>query len=287
MNVFERSWEVTKATFSVMLHNKKMIWFAVADAVLSVLAFIPAIVIGLMLGGVVQGKGATSVLMLSILAAYFIAYFFTVFFDVAVVYTAKREFEKKHATTGEIISFTFKRMKSIIGWALINGSVGLILKSLKGRSRNGRSNPIGHLLSGLLSSAWSVLIIFVIPSIVYENKGPIKAVKTSFNTVRRTWGELLIRYFGLGLVQGGVVFVGLLVFSIVGFIGYDLGLVYIMAGAFVLFIIYSIIVGIIFAVANQVFDTALYEYVHHGKVPGEYKEETLKHAFKSRKGGFI
>ncbi|MFW5852764.1 MAG: DUF6159 family protein, partial [Nanoarchaeota archaeon] len=232
MNVFERSWEVTKATFSVMLHNKKMIWFAVADAVLSVLAFIPAIVIGLMLGGVVQGKGATSVLMLSILAAYFIAYFFTVFFDVAVVYTAKREFEKKHATTGEIISFTFKRMKSIIGWALINGSVGLILKSLKGRSRNGRSNPIGHLLSGLLSSAWSVLIIFVIPSIVYENKGPIKAVKTSFNTVRRTWGELLIRYFGLGLVQGGVVFVGLLVFSIVGFIGYDLGLVYIMAGAF-------------------------------------------------------
>ena len=283
MNVFERSWEVTKSTFSVMLKNKKMMWFAIADAVLSVMVFIPAIFIGLMIGGIFQGNGATSFLVISLLLAYFLAYFFTVFFDVAVVYTAKREFANKHATTGEIIRFTFTRMKAIIGWTLINGTVGMVLKAAKGKSSQnsrGRGMATG-LIANLLGAAWSILTIFVIPSIVYENKGPINAIKSSFHTVKKTWGELIIRWFGLGIVESGVMTLGLIVFGLIGFIGYDLGSIYILAGAIMLFVIYAIVVAIVFAIANQVFDTALYEYVHKGKVPGSYKEETLKNAFRS------
>ena len=285
MNVFSRSWEVTKSTFSVMLKNKKMFWFAIADGFLSVLAFAPAIFVGIMLAFIDGAPG--TLFILSIIFGYFLAYFFTVFFDVAVVYTAKREFSNKHANTGEILGFTFSRLKPIIGWTLINGTIGLVLKGAKGKGRNGQRNAGGGIISNLLGAAWSILTIFVIPNIVYENKGPINAIKDSFATVKRTWGELLVRWFGLGIAESLVLIPGLVLFGLIGFLGFELGITPLLAGAIILFVIYSIVVAVVFTIANQVFDTALYEYVKNGKVPANYKEDTLKNAFKSPRNGFI
>lgn len=289
MNAFARSWEVSKATFSVMLKNKKMFWFVILDIILSISAFIPALIFGLMLAIIAPGENLpVTILIIFILIGYFIAYFFTVFADVAVVYTAKREFENSHANTGEILKFTFSRLKAIISWTLINGTVGLVLKMSKGkggdtsRNRGFNMNSASRgLMGSLLGAAWSILIVFVIPSIVYENKGSIHAIKTSFNTVKETWGELLIRWFGLGMVQGLVTTAGFLLFGFIGFIGFDFGITPLLIFAIVSFFLFSVSVTIIFAIANQVFDTALYEYVHNKKIPSGYTEENLKNAFMS------
>ena len=45
-------------------------------------------------------------------------------------------------------------------------------------------------------------------------------------------------------------------------------------------LIYSILIIIIFKVANDIFNTALYVYATKGKIPSEYNRETLKNAFK-------
>ena len=280
-NVFKRSWEVTKVTFSVMLKNKKMFWFVVVDNVLSLMAFIPLIIVGLLIGGLLPGDiPIAPFIAASLLVGYFLSYIFTVFFDVCTVYAARKEFADDHAETGEIMGFAFSRLGRIIMWALLSGTVGLALKAMKGKGRRGGRGMARRAAGGILGAAWSILTVFVIPEIVYKDSRPIAAIKNSFNTVRKTWGELLIRWFGLNMIEGILSFILLLFFGVIGFSAMEMGMEWLLVVAVLGYIIVQIPIVITFAIANQVYDAALYEYAHTGKVPGSYKEEMLKDAFK-------
>ena len=280
-NIFKRSWEVTKVTFSVMLKNKKMFWFVIVDNVLSLMAFIPLILVGLFIGGLIPGDiPMVPFIAASLLVGYFLSYIFTVFFDVCTVYAAKKEFSDDHAETGEIISFAFSRLGRIILWALLSGTVGLALKAMKGKGGRGGRGMARRAAGGILGTAWSILTIFVIPEIVYRDSRPIAAIKNSFGTVKKTWGELLIRWFGLNMVEGIISVVFLLFFGVIGFTGLELGIQGLLVAAFLGYIIVQIPIVITFAIANQVYDAALYEYAHTGKVPGSYDEDMLKNAFR-------
>lgn len=283
-NVFKRSWEVTKITFSVMLKNKKMFWFVVLDDILSLMSFLPLVIVALIAAGLIGPDMPVAPLFaIAMLVGYFLSYIFTVFFDVCTVYTAKREFSGEHANTGSILGFAFSRLPRIIMWALFSGTVGLLLKAVKKRKGRGISGILSSLAGGLLSMAWSIVTVFVIPEIVYRDSRPITAIKNSFNTVKQTWGELLIRWFGLNVIQSIVSFISFASFGLLGFTAFEMGMIGLMISAIVGFILVQVLIVATFAIANQVYDTALYEYAHTGRVPGSYSEEMLKDAFKDRR----
>ena len=128
---------------------------------------------------------------------------------------------------------------------------------------------------------WSIITIFVVPAMVYHDLGPIDAIKKSVEVFRKTWGESLIRFFGLGLVEFVLLALGALLTLALALVGASLGLFFILT-VFFLAVLYFLAVVIVFSVANSVFNTTLYYYASTGKVPHGIDREIMKNAFVSR-----
>lgn len=288
MNAFTRSWKITQLTFRVINQDRELIWFALLAFIFSTLftvaMVVPSVLPTLMEEGVSQDSLQIFQYII-IFLTYFGLAFIATFFNVCVVYTTKVRFEGGNATFGQSMSFAFTKLGLIFKWSLLSATVGLILKVLDNlASRLGKGGQIvASILIGLVGMAWSIVSIFVVPVLVYEGLGPIDAVKKSTQVIRKTWGESLIRHFGLGLIQF-FVFVLIIVLSF--------GLTYVLANAFEVIglligigvgALLMLLAGLIFSVANTIFNTALYVYANKSLVPTGFDEETVKDAFAKKR----
>lgn len=286
MEAFKRSWEITKLTFDVIKKDKEMLLFPIMAGIFSLL-FIVAMVVPTILtsligavGGEVMGTFVYGILFIIYLGLAFIA----TFFNVCVVYTAKTRFEGKNATFAESIKFAMSKVHLIFLWSLVSATVGLILRMIDSMAeRAGKGGQVFfQILSSMLGMAWSIITIFVIPGMVYHDLTPFKAIKKSINTLKKTWGESLIRYFALGMAQFIFILVGILIAIPLFLIMSALGVMGIIV-AIILTVIYFLGVILVFQVANTVFNTALYVYADQGKVPSGYSKEVLQKAFRNKK----
>lgn len=282
--VFKRSYEITKLSFTVIWKDKEMLLFPIFSSIFS-LAFVlvmlfPTIISALLSGTSFEGG---VLFYVSLFIIYAGLAFIATFFNVCVVYTAKKRFAGGNATFFESIGFAFSRVLNIFLWSLLSATVGIILRMIENAGRNaGRGGQlITSLLSGILGMAWAVITVFVVPAMVYDNIGPIKAIKKSFKSIKKTWGESLIRYYGLGLFQFLVILLSLIVLVPITLISFSVN-VYLGVGIVMFAIFYLLLVVLVFGIANTVFNTALYEYAKSGKVPGNFNKEVLSHAFKKR-----
>ncbi len=278
---FSRSWRLTKLSFSVIGADKEMLLFPLLGGIFSLLYTIaliwPTILVDL---NTADGLGALEYVVLFL--AYFGLAFIATFFNVCVVYTTRTRFEGGDATFMESIQFAMSRLGQIVAWALVSATVGLLLRMLDQVAE--RFGAIGEailrMIVGLLGMAWSVITLFVIPTMVYENVGPKEAIKRSADTLRQTWGESLIRHYGLGLIQFMFIMLGVFLsaglFAMLGQTGFGIGL------AIMLSFVWFIGVIMVFSVANTVFNTALYAYANGGKVQGGFDEDTIQGAFRQK-----
>jgi hypothetical protein len=135
------------------------------------------------------------------------------------------------------------------------------------------------ILRGLLATAWNVVTLFVVPAMVYQDLGPIDAIKSSMDTLRNTWGESLARHYGMGLASFLFTLPGILggVLIVVAMgSGLPVGVGVAMLAAVGLYILG---VALVFNVANAVFNTALYHYATSRQVPAGFSPEVLQGAF--------
>ena len=289
-NMFSRSWEITKLSFDVMKKDKELLLFPLFSIIFSML-FIAALlfptVITFLIGGGTAGtmQGLYYVL---IFITYLGLAFIATFFNVCVVYTAKKRFEGGNSRFGEALKFAFSKIHLIFMWSLLSATVGLILRILDNMAN--KSKGIGRVLLKILVSVlgmgWSIITIFVVPAMVYNNLSPFAAIKKSVQTLKKTWGESLIRHLGLGLIQGIFILLGLVAIVLSVFLMIKVNVA---IGALILIIaiIYIIVVALIFTVANSIFNTALYEYAEKGKIPAGYNKEVMQGAFKEQKKNFL
>ncbi|MFZ1805617.1 MAG: DUF6159 family protein [Cyclobacteriaceae bacterium] len=288
MNAFTRSWKITQLTFRVINQDRELIWFAMLSFIFSslfaVAMIVPSVVPTIMAEGLSQDSLQVFQYII-IFLTYFGLAFIATFFNVCVVYTTKIRFEGGNATFGESMRFAFTKLGLIFQWSLLSATVGLLLKILDNlASRLGKGGQIvASILIGLLGMAWSIISIFVVPVLVYEGLGPIDAVKKSTQVIKKTWGESLIRHFGLGLIQ---------FFVFVLIIALSFGLTYVLANAFDVTglligigvgVLLMLLVGLIFSVANTIFNTALYVYANKSLVAEGFDEETVKGAFVNKR----
>ena len=287
MNAFSRSWMITKLTFAVINKDRELIWFALLSFIFSSM-FAVAMIFPTILPTVMDSGFSTDSLKFFEYAIIFLTYFglafIATFFNVCVVYTTKVRFEGGNATFSESLNFAFSRIPVIIQWSLVSATVGLILRILHDLASNlGKIGQIvANILIGLLGMAWSIITIFVVPVLVYENVGPIAAIKKSTAVIKKTWGESLIKTIGLGLVQaltfvlivlicGAITFGLMRAFDVMGlFVGIG-------SAAFVL-----LFTGLIFTVASTIFNTALYVYANNNLVAPGFREDVVKGAFKQK-----
>lgn len=286
MGVFSRSWEITKVTFSVMRKEKELFVFPIISIIFSFLFLLvmlfPTILISFF-------KGTRPEFTYIVYGILFITYlglaFIATFFNVCVVYTAALAFDRKPAKFWKTIKFSLSRIHLILMWSLVAATVGLILRIIEGAAR--KIKGIGGILllitNSLVGLAWAIATIFVIPGLVYHGLGPFAALKRSIITLKKTWGESLVRYLGMGAVAFLFIMLGLVIGVPLMYISLSLtgsiGLIIIA----LITVAYLISIFVLFGVAGQIFNTALYVYAETGAIPLGYNREIMKNAFRNKK----
>lgn len=215
--------------------------------------------------------------------AYFGLAFIATFFNVCVVHSTKTRFDGGEPRFTDSLRFAVSKLPLIAGWSAVAATVGLVLRALEqAADRGGAGQVVLGVVTSLVGMAWSVLTLFVVPGMVYRGLGPIEALKSSVATLRQTWGESLVRHFGLGAVQfvllalGAGVAYGL--FTLLGGLGTP---VLLAIGGLVA--VYALAVILVFNVAHSVFGTALYAYANGRPLPAGFDETTLRGAFRPRR----
>ncbi len=290
VGIFERSWMLTKLSFGVIKQDKEMLLFPLLAGIFSLLfsvALLYQTIIVVILQHHATGTVADVALGVADYLILFVTYlglsFIATFFSVCVVFTTKTRFEGGDATFMDSIKFAFSKLHLIFAWSLVSATVGLLLRALDQAAE--RSGAAGRIIIGIITAilglVWSLITIFVIPAMVYHELGPIDAIKRSVSTLKETWGESIVRHYGLGLIQ--------FLFSLLGIL-LTVGLFVLLKGygatgpiiAICFGVVYFLGVVLVFNVANTVFNTTLYAYANNGESTGGFDESILQSAFRLR-----
>jgi hypothetical protein len=193
---------------------------------------------------------------------YFGAYFIVIFFNTGLVHAVGNKLDGKEVSVLGSISFSFSRIVNIIEWALFSATVGLVLSIIRSQSRNkGIGGVVASIIASIIGVAWSFATFLVVPVMVFENIGPLSALKRSVELLKSTWSEQA--WGGLGI--SGIVFLlylpaigaGILVYALGGF------------GALLLLLpallIYIAMVFVIQGALEGIFTTEVYRYAATGK----------------------
>lgn len=270
---FSRSWELVKASAAVLRSDKELMVFPIVSAIatLVVLAtfLVPAI------GWRVFSHGfASSVIWVFLF--YFCQYTVIIFFNSALVAAAMIRLEGGDPTLADGFNAAKARLPSILGYAAIAATVGVILKRMKDDD-----NLLMRLVGGGLGAAWTLATFLVVPVLVHQEVGPFEALKRSANLLRRTWGENAIGNVGIGLVFGlasfAVIVVGALLAWVAAQLSVGLAIVII-----VLFVIGLLLMGVFQAALSGVYSAALYRYAMEGEAPPAFRALQLESAFAAK-----
>jgi hypothetical protein len=214
-------------------------------------------------------------------AFYVINYFVIVFFNAALVSCALKRLAGGDPTVGYGIKQAMARLPQIAAWAVVSGTVGLVLKMIESKS-----DKIGQLIASLVGAGWAIATYFVVPILVVEQVGPWQAFKRSTSLIRHTWGEALVGNMGTGLL----VMLGM----IPGFLSFVIGIVLFAANQpiaggifFGLGAIWIALVSLVGTAVQSILLTALYLYAADGTTPPQFDENLLKQAFGSKKAKAI
>lgn len=286
MNAFSRSWMITKLSFAVINKDRELLVFAFLSFVFST-AFVIAMIFPSVLPALVESDFSRESLQtyqyVIVFLTYFGLAFIATFFNVCVVYTTKVRFEGGDATFGESFKFALSRIGVIVQWSLISASVGLLLRILHQLASNlGKIGQIvAQIIIGLIGMAWSIVTIFVVPVLVYENIGPIDAIKKSAGVIKKTWGESLIRAIGLGLVQFLVFFLIIIITGLVGYVVTNQFGAWGLAVTVAVGALLMLLAGLVFSVATTIFNTALYVYANNNQIADGFND-VVRGAFRPK-----
>ncbi len=207
-----RSWQLVKASAAVLKQDRKLLLFPLVSsmAMLAVLASFAIPVMGWVVFG--SRSGQTSAASSSTFYAigflfYLTQYFVIFFFNAALVGAAMIRLDGGTPTLSDGLRLAASKWTSILGYAAIAATVGVLLRAVAERV-----GFLGRIIVGLLGAGWTVATYLVVPVLVARDVGPVEAVKESTLILKRTWGENLVGQAGLGvafsLIQVFVVTLG-------------------------------------------------------------------------------
>ena len=274
-------WHLAIDSLKVVKEHPKLLIFPVISG-FSMLAILSTFGIGILilLGVLEKGFGSFAVdfggsggaaseffSYLGLFLVYFVNFFIAVFFNVGLIHCAREIFEGREPSIREGIRFAGSRIPSIMGWALLAATVGVILKILEERL-----GFVGALVSGILGLAWSITSYFVLPVLAYEDLKPTDALKRSTEIIKEKWGESLGANVSFGLLGflGVFLSIGLGVFLMAGLEWIALGIITLVGG-----IVLTILAT---TTAHTIFLAAAYEHTQ-GITPSYYRGDSLDNMF--------
>jgi hypothetical protein len=273
MSFFERlsnGWELAQTSFKTINENRSLMLFPVLSVISLVLILATFaggtfFLWGNHLSNLSDNKQVSKILELGAIFIYYLVnYFIIVYFNSALIFCASKVLNGEETQLSDGIAFANTRINKIFGWAILSATVGTLLQVLHNMGR------IGEFIAGLIGMAWSIMTFFVVPVLIFEDKGVIDSVKESGRIMRDKWGESLAANVSFGIFH----FFGFLAAI---FVGYLLISVNVILGIFVA-ILLVILVSTFFATAHTIFVAAVYNRVN-GRPYGDFDGGMLDSAF--------
>ena len=207
---FAASWNLVKASWSVLRSDKELIIFPIVSGIATMIVM--ALFAGpLWLTGYFDGfeenSSSKAVGFVLLFAMYVVLYSVVNYCNAALIGAALIRLRGGDPTASDGFRIANQHIGPIVGYALIGATVGMALQTLKERA-----GILGQIIGWLGQTAWNLATFLVIPVLVVEGVGPIEGIKRSSSLLKRTWGEQVVGNAGLGFAFGlivvAIIFVG-------------------------------------------------------------------------------
>jgi hypothetical protein len=275
---FSNSFALVKASANVLRLDKELMVFPLMSSVAAILVTASFVVPVFWTGGwqiFAEGEQASYLAYALGFLFYLSQYTVVFFFNSALVGAALIRLDGGDPTVSDGLAIASKRMGSIIGYAAIAATVGMILRFI-----SERAGFLGRLGVGLVGMAWNLATFLAVPVLVTKDIGPIDAVKESAALFRRTWGEQVIGNFGMGwavfLMGLSWTFVSVGLFMAASAVAPQL-----LIAAVVIAIVGYLFLALFSAALKGVYTAALYRYAMTGDV-GYFDPQIMGNAFRSK-----
>jgi hypothetical protein len=278
MGVFSRTWALMGASWRVLMLDKELLLFPVLSMIatgLVTLTFIWPLAQdqAWLQSGDAANEYEQFLVYTRLFLFYVCTYFTVVFFNASLVAAVHLRLTGQNPTLMDGMRGAWARKWEIFWWVLLAATVGLLLNTMKERSKG-----ITSLLVGVAGVAWSLVTYFVVPILVVEGKGPVEAIQESAATLKRTWGEELVGNMGLG----GISFF----FSLPAMAVAVFGIGYLVNGALLngllliaVAAVYTFLISLTMTTLSSIFHVAVYHYARTGSVPLGFDAALLQSAF--------
>ncbi|MEI7828058.1 MAG: DUF6159 family protein [Euryarchaeota archaeon] len=273
MGRLSQSINLIKATFSVLRKDKQLVFFPLISGFAFILVLIAFIEPWVFLIGTKGIYNPYAIYPANFLF-YLISYAVVIFFNTGLITCAHIRLTGGDPTIRDGWKNAVRHIRPIIAWALISATVGLILQIIADQA-----GVVGEVIRGIVGGLWSLVTFFVVPVLVFEEKGVADAIKESWGLFKRTWGENVIGQ--ISLVLPFVAIGALVIVAAVGvaFVGNPV----LTVAALVVAIILIAALGIVYAALHGIFVATLYVYAQSGQVPAGFQPGLVEGAFAPKK----
>ena len=215
MGRITRGWALTKQSRRVLQSDRSLVIFPILSTIFALLAAVAIWVPTAITAGVLAGETVNEndpVYYIATVATVYVLTFIAIFFNVALAACAARSLRGEDTAVGDGLSAALHRIGPIVGWTLVAGTIGLILRLLEERA------PVaGRIAAWIAGAVWAVAAFFVVPVIALEGSGPFRSLKRSVAVIKARWGEGATGTVAISAVSRLVVLAIVLVGAVGGF----------------------------------------------------------------------
>ena len=280
MGGISNSISLVKASMNVLRLDKELIVFPLLSGVATILVVAsfaaPIFVTGSFEIFAEDGSAGFLPLVLGFLF-YVVQYAVIFFFNAALVGAALIRLDGGDPTVSDGLAIASKRIGSIVGYAVIAATVGMILRMI-----SERGGIFAKIAVSLVGMAWTLTTYLTVPVLVTKDIGPVDAIKESAMVFRRTWGEQVVGNFGMSwaiflmvlawtVVSGGMIYVSATLMGTASAILPAVGIA-------VLGYIFLMLLG---SALSGIYTAALYRYAMTGDA-GDFDTQIIGNAFRPK-----
>lgn len=271
------SWNLAKASAAVLQADKELLVFPIISAIMSfslVLLFILPVLGSSLVGGVL---GLSILNMLVFFCFYVLQYFVVFFCNTALIGAAIMRLSGQDPTVKDGFRIAFQHIRSILGYALIASTVGIILNWL-----SEKAGFLGQIAVSFVGLAWNLATFLVVPVLVMEEVGPIDAIKRSTQLLKQTWGEQIAGNLSINFIFGlTAVFVSLVAVPLLILLGIAQQYIplAILGGTFLLVLVTLHLVS---TTLSSIYTAAVYQYAIEKKAGTFFDANLIQDTFKAK-----
>jgi hypothetical protein len=263
-----RSFQLVGQSYRILMQDKELM----------ILPLVSGAVIAVAVAGFAFGFGVDSVrlqqrgpeLYVPLFLMYVVTYTVGIFFQAAVIAGATERMRGGDPTIGSALSAASRRMGSIVMWAIVAATVGVILRAI-----SDRLGFVGRIIVGIVGAAWSLATFFVVPVLVLEDRSVRESFSRSVEVFRKTWGETVVGGINLG-VAAFCAWITLIAIS--GLLAMLIG-----APALALFAAGAVFLMVFFSTLQGIYVASLYRYATDGEAASGFDKALFEKAFVAKK----